>query len=549
MVSDIVAAAIETCPPPFIFINDPLSPALTARAIESSCAQTAEHQRIRTAHLSAVNCFTTRLFYDTALNSFANWMPDWDNDCQNWGTSHNRKFNDSFDSFLHGLATLDAEISSATPSSTPTRYIVTIENAERLRDNLPELVVPLTRLAELSRLDVCVIFISVCRWEDLHPSLGASPDPLYLDVPPAFNDDIHDILCSEFERLCQAFQHGIDGIFEDTTVSPFNPVFIPLYSSFADAICTVGMPTTRNPEDILYVASTRWPGFVKPILDEYEQRLAEYQAIIEGTDQNMSLNSEVPRLEAPSELVRMRLLKLFTGSISAAFDDLHPRKSDATTWAREHVTPDNLLSMPFVEAQGAMTMPPPSASPTLGQLPQIYQYILVASYIASTNPQRTDLRMFGRGVDEKKRKPRSMKIAGTTGAGSKIGQHLQGPSAFPLDRMIAILGALLEENDADSRPKKLEFKVPGEYTDSEIGRTSILAIVSLFQHTSFIIPLTDVLHHKVTELTRMKLLHRTSQADRLDGPPQYKCGISFDITQSLARGLRVQLQDILYHPM
>ena len=53
-----------------------------------------------------------------------------------------------------------------------------------------------------------------------------------------------------------------------------------------------------------------------------------------------------------------------------------------------------------------------------------------------------------------------------------------GPAVFPLDRMIAILGALLEENDVDDRPPMDEFVLPGEYTEMEIGRVQIYASVS-----------------------------------------------------------------------
>lgn len=41
-----------------------------------------------------------------------------------------------------------------------------------------------------------------------------------------------------------------------------------------------------------------------------------------------------------------------------------------------------------------------------------------------------------------------------------------------MDRVLAILGILLEEYDADSRPPAPEYKLPGEYSDMEIRRLS-----------------------------------------------------------------------------
>ena len=65
----------------------------------------------------------------------------------------------------------------------------------------------------------------------------------------------------------------------------------------------------------------------------------------------------------------------------------------------------------------------------------------------------------------------------TRGAPWQIPQRLLGPLAFPLDRLLAILGVLLEENDADARPPAPQFAVPGEYTDVEISRVAVYAQV------------------------------------------------------------------------
>jgi len=60
-----------------------------------------------------------------------------------------------------------------------------------------------------------------------------------------------------------------------------------------------------------------------------------------------------------------------------------------------------------------------------------------------------------------------------------VPQRLLGPTPFPLDRLIAILGALLEENDVENRPPAPEFVLPGEYTEMEMGRAQVYALVSL----------------------------------------------------------------------
>ena len=68
--------------------------------------------------------------------------------------------NDGIDSFLHGLRSLSAGLGTTSSSSEPTMVIV-VERVERLYENPPELVVPLTRLAKW----VSRIFLCICMWD------------------------------------------------------------------------------------------------------------------------------------------------------------------------------------------------------------------------------------------------------------------------------------------------------------------------------------------------------------------------------------------------
>ena len=89
--------------------------------------------------------------------------------------------------------------------------------------------------------------------------------------------------------------------------------------------------------------------------------------------------------------------------------------------------------------------------------------------------------------------------------------------------MLAILGALLEENDVDSRihAHASEFSIPGEETDIEISRVAVYATIM--------------------ELTSVRLLTKTSAVDRLDGPPTIRAAVGYEITVSLAREFDVSL--------
>lgn len=50
-------------------------------------------------------------------------------------------------------------------------------------------------------------------------------------------------------------------------------------------------------------------------------------------------------------------------------------------------------------------------------------------------------------------------------------------------------------------------------------------------------------------LTTAQLLYQTSASDKIDGPPMFKCGISYEVALALAKDVNVGLNDLLWDPM
>ncbi|EDR09875.1 uncharacterized protein LACBIDRAFT_318149 [Laccaria bicolor S238N-H82] len=245
-----------------------------------------------------------------------------------------------------------------------------------------------------------------------------------------------------------------------------------------------------------YIAAARWPGFVKPVLDANKR------------DMDMDADSDSQEsFQTPSEETRMHLSRLFNPSLSLALDALHPRLQNATDWAKANEPPPNLLDNPPTTTKTAV--PSDEKDADIIFLPRLSKFILLASFLASTNPPKSDLRIFGRGLDERKKRKRraSGKPTKTKGEVTKVAQHLLGPTSFTVDRMLAIPGALLEENDVDSRihGHASEFSIPGEETNMEISRVAVYAAV--------------------VELTSMRLLTRTSAVNQLDDPPTFRAAV------------------------
>ena len=257
----------------------------------------------------------------------------------------------------------------------------------------------------------------------------------------------------------------------------------PLYEHFIATLYSICSPFTRDPLELGYIAAARWPGFVQPILDAHRRRLQERED--DGNE-----------LAPPREDARLRLTRLFTPSLTAALEAIYPRLSSAANWALTHAPPPDLLAVPPGRAPDALATYAATSLASINgtateagidALPRMAKFVLVAAFLASTNPARSDLRMFGRGPDERAKRrrrgagtPRKPK-PGTTGTAVKVPQRLLGPTTFPLDRMVAMLGVLLEENDVETRLVAPQYSLPGEYTEMEIARVAVYANVSDFQ--------------------------------------------------------------------
>ncbi|KAF1938366.1 hypothetical protein EJ02DRAFT_505453 [Clathrospora elynae] len=99
---------------------------------------------------------------------------------------------------------------------------------------------------------------------------------------------------------------------------------------------------------------------------------------------------------------------------------------------------------------GVLATPKPSKT-TPHNLPYYTTYILLAAYLASYNPSRTDVTYFMKHTDKRKNKRRAPSAASFSVTGKrtgtkhrKISRHLLTPSPFTLDRLLAIFRALLD---------------------------------------------------------------------------------------------------------
>jgi origin recognition complex subunit 5 len=186
---------------------------------------------------------------------------------------------------------------------------------------------------------------------------------------------------------------------------------LPLYEQYVEHVYNVCSLYTTNIQELQYIAAARWPGFVKPVLQEQSEAYGDEDPDPDGICNELTL---------PASDGRMRLLKFFTPSLTAALDVLYPRLSNATDWA--------LANDPDMQAPDeAQCQTNTEASIIVDHLPRMSKFILLAAFLASTNPAKSDVRMFGRGADKQKRRRRksaSPKKVGVQATVAKVRSYL-----------------------------------------------------------------------------------------------------------------------------
>jgi origin recognition complex subunit 5 len=177
------------------------------------------------------------------------------------------------------------------------------------------------------------------------------------------------------------------------------------------------------------------------------------------------------------------------------------------------------LSAPNDVPASTNTVPPTPSKQTLQKetlahtLPYYTTHLLIAAYLASYNPSRTDVTYFMKHTDKRKNKRRapsaaSLSVTGKRSGGKhrKISRHLLTPSPFTLDRLFAIFRALLQGD----------------------------------------VPQTADLGTQIATLTSMRLLVKAGagSADVLEGG-RWRVGFGWEVARALGRRVGVEVGEYL----
>ncbi|XP_008281132.1 origin recognition complex subunit 5 [Stegastes partitus] len=315
-----------------------------------------------------------------------------------------------------------------------TRYIV-MEKAELLRDSDANLLPALLRLQELVEDNVTVVLLSEIVWDKFRPNTGCF-EPLLLHFPDYSKGELQQILSQDKHPSYSA----------------------EFYSSYVNILLGVFYSVCRDLRELRHLASLNFPKFCEP--------LAEGK--VKETDTHKLWRNIEPHLKKAMQTVYLR-------------------EVSSLQW-------EQMQQMEEKEAGALRGL----SAHTHVELPYYSKFLLIAAYLASYNPARTDKRFFVKHHG-KIRKTNFLK------KNEKTSNHLLGPKPFPLDRLLAIFYSVV---------------------DSRVAPTA-----SIFS--------------QISSLVTLQLLTQVSHDDQLDAP-KFKCAVSLDFICAISRTVNFDIVKYLY---
>ncbi|KAF9365460.1 Origin recognition complex subunit 5 [Mortierella sp. NVP85] len=339
-----------------------------------------------------------------------------------------------------------------------TRYLV-LDRAERLRESAPDLIPVLMRLQELTGRNICVILISTIVWEKFRSKTGGYEPIVTIAI------------------LERDLPEGEDK---------------DLYMRFVDLVYDVFQRNCKDLNEIRHLVALLFPLYVKPVK---EGKIQKHEGL--------------------------KLHRHIQAYFVEAMDKLYLREISSTEWS------DRTLSAASGSSnreQGAGGLNSSSVGDSDSEravmsavdvqntfdLPYFTKFILIASFLASYNPPRLDIRYFAKVSNQGGKMTKRAKIAaakkhGHDAMGSKLRQQLLGPKIFPIERMLAIFYSILDD--------EVEENVN--------------------------------VHTQVASLVSLRLLQRVTPMDKLDSI-KCKCNVSYDMIKALAKSTKFDIDKYLY---
>ncbi|KAG7455968.1 hypothetical protein MATL_G00246690 [Megalops atlanticus] len=311
---------------------------------------------------------------------------------------------------------------------------IVLDRAELLRDMDSNLLPGFLRLQELVGDNVTVILLSEIVWDKFRPNTGCF-EPLLLLFPNYSKVELQQILSQDS-----------------------HPSYSPeLYSAYINILLGVFYSVCRDLRELRHLAALNFSKFCEP-LETGEAK----------------------------EKDTHKLWRNIEPHLKRAMQTVYLREVSSVQWEQQQAEEREVGAVRGLSAHDHV------------ELPYYSKFLLIAAYLASYNPARTDRRFFLKHHGKIKKTNFLKKH-------EKTSNHLLGPKPFPLDRLLAIFYSVV---------------------DSRVAPTA-----SVFS--------------QISSLVTLQLLSQVSHDDQLDSP-KYKCAVSLDFIRAVARTVGFDILRYLY---
>ncbi|EPE27128.1 P-loop containing nucleoside triphosphate hydrolase [Glarea lozoyensis ATCC 20868] len=163
------------------------------------------------------------------------------------------------------------------------------------------------------------------------------------------------------------------------------------------------------------------------------------------------------------------------------------------------------------------------------QLPFHTRLLLIASYLASFNPPKTDMTHFMKSAIARRRKKGGGTALTRKSAPKhrKISRKLLGAQTFVLDRMLAIFSCLKEDAYVSAYNRKRGMRRTGEREDVSGSADIQTAIATL------------------ASLRLLVKMGAANAVDYLDGGCKYRVAVGWDVVRGIGRSVGLEVEDYL----
>ncbi|ESZ90390.1 hypothetical protein SBOR_9226 [Sclerotinia borealis F-4128] len=357
------------------------------------------------------------------------------------------------------------------------RFVLVFDGIDRQKEAPPTMLPALARMSEIIPNLTTIFITTVPRHSFFH-----LPGIPHIQFPSYNKSELVTIL----SRTCKPSPRLPDGSKETSSVwERFLPT---IYDSLSKH-------SGRDLLSFRTVCLQLWPTFIQPILNgtytsnEFSRLLIANRALLQNDT-----------FLTPSVLAPTTSNSLATTSIS--------NTSTTQTQAENKITT---------------------------HLPYHTRLLLIASYLASHNPPRTDQYHFLQQTSTFKRKKRGGGTALTASTSRpgisksrKIPRKLLGPQAFVLERMLAIYHVILE--DADGRGRYSSTNGAGKMKLKRLGAEQ-----------------ADI-QMAIATLASLRLIAKMGSAnagDTLDGGSRWRVAVGWEVVRGIARSVGVEAEDYL----